>query len=301
MLLTKPPLCNRSDRRSGQLTLPNQILRGLLLSVSLALVPIQAPAQADDQTLADIRQELSVLFVELQRLKRELSTTGSPSVPIGGGAPLERLDAIEVEMQRLTSKTERLEFRLNSVVKDGTNRVGDLEFRLCELEPKCDVGSLGQTGLLGGGTSTNAPAAPLTPKPAATGSGTEMAMSEQADFDRAKTALDAGEFTNAVTGFQDFLDSYPGGQLTSTAQFYRGQSLEGMGETSAAARAYLESFSGDPNGKMAPNALLRLGVTLDALGQTSEACVTLGEVSTRFPGGKPDEQAQKTRRELGCS
>lgn len=296
MLLTEPPRRNRSDRRSGQLT-----LRGLILSLSLVLVPIQAPAQADDQTLADIRQELSVLFVELQRLKRELSTTGSPSVPIGGGAPLERLDAIEVEMQRLTAKTERLEFRLNSVVKDGTNRVGDLEFRLCELEPKCDVGKLGQTGLLGGGTGASAPAGAITPNAPKPSGGTEMALAEQADFDRAKAALDAGEFTNAATGFQDFLDSYPGGQLTSTAQFYRGQSLEGMGETSAAARAYLESFSGDPNGKMAPNALLRLGVTLADLGQNSEACVTLGEVSTRFPGGDPDTQAQETRRELGCS
>ncbi len=44
----------------------------LLAGVLGAAVPVLA----QDQTLADIRQELSVLSVEVQRLKRELSTTG---------------------------------------------------------------------------------------------------------------------------------------------------------------------------------------------------------------------------------
>ncbi|MEL6652920.1 MAG: hypothetical protein AAFQ87_19130, partial [Bacteroidota bacterium] len=36
------------------------------------------------ETLADLRQELSVLTVEMQKLRRELSTTGSPNVVVGG-------------------------------------------------------------------------------------------------------------------------------------------------------------------------------------------------------------------------
>lgn len=298
MLLTKPSCRNRSNRGGRQLT-----SRGLILSLCLALVPIQAPAQANDQTLADIRQELSVLYVSLQRLKRELSTTTSPSVPASGGGPLERLDAIEIEMQRLTAKTERLEFRLNSVVKDGTNRVGDLEFRLCELEPKCDVGKLGKTSTLGGGALPATAAAPAagTIGDTAASATPELALAEQADFNAAKAALDGGQFVNAAAGFEGYLNTYPGGQLTSSAQYYRGRALEGLGETSSAARAYLESFSGDPAGANAPDALLRLGVTLAALGQTSEACVTLGEVSARFPGGKPDAEAKKARSGLGCS
>ncbi len=302
MLLTKPSCRNRSARGDRRLT-----LRGLILALSLALAPVQAPAQASDQTLADIRQELSVLYVELQRLKRELSTTSGPSVPAAGSAPLERLDAIEIEMQRLTAKTERLEFRLNSVVKDGTNRIGDLEFRLCELDAKCDISKLPKTGILGGGklpATAAAPAAGGAGTDTGTGTGgatTELAVAEQADFDAAKAALDQGQFVNAAAGFEAFVNNYPGGQLTSAAQYFRGRALEGLGETSSAARAYLESFSSDPTGANAPNALLRLGVTLAALGQTSEACVTLGEVSTRFPGGKPDAEAQKARGDLGCS
>ena len=48
-------------------------MRRALLCVALLVWPVCAFAQ-QDQTLADIRQELTVLYVEIQRLNRELST-----------------------------------------------------------------------------------------------------------------------------------------------------------------------------------------------------------------------------------
>ena len=86
------------------------------------------------QTLADIRQDLNILYVEVQRLKGELSTTQGPSVSVAAGSVLERVQSIETELQRLTALSEELQFRVERVVQDGTNRVGDLEFRLVELE-----------------------------------------------------------------------------------------------------------------------------------------------------------------------
>ena len=105
----------------------------LIVALGLAFGPVTAQAQ-DAQTLADVRQELTVLNVEVQKLRRELSTTGGASVAVTGGSVLERVNAMESELQRLTSKTEELENRINRVVADGTNRIGDLEFRLVELE-----------------------------------------------------------------------------------------------------------------------------------------------------------------------
>ncbi|MEO0677810.1 MAG: tol-pal system protein, partial [Pseudomonadota bacterium] len=103
-----------------------QIARVLGLVVGLTAAPAMAQ---QDQTLADIRQELSVLFVEVQRLKQELNTSGAPS-GTGGGSVLDRVNAIEMELQQLTSKSEELEFRIDRIVRDGTNRIGDLEFRI---------------------------------------------------------------------------------------------------------------------------------------------------------------------------
>jgi len=269
----------------------------LALGLSVASV-MPSGAQDRAQSLADIRQEMSMLYVEVQKLKTELSTTAAPMVPTVAGSPTQRLDAIEGEMTRLTSKIEELEFRINSVVKDGTNRIGDLEFRLVELEGG-DVSTLGDTTTLGGGELPTAATTPIALTPDATG-GTQLAVSEQEDFDKAANALEAGDFAEAASLFSGFIDAYPGGPLTNEAHFQQGEALTGQGDIKSAARAYLNAFSGAPNGDRAPDALFRLGNALGGLGQISEACATLAEVGKRFPGVPAVDDALSARAALGC-
>ncbi|MDF1729437.1 MAG: hypothetical protein P1U53_16975, partial [Sulfitobacter sp.] len=122
-------------------------LVGALFGTSVLVSPAFAQ---DQQTLADIRQELTVLHVDIQRLKRELSTTGGVNSSVAASSSvLDRVGAIEAGLQRLTAQTEQLEYRINRIVADGTNRIGDLEFRLVELEGG-DIGALGETSTLGG-------------------------------------------------------------------------------------------------------------------------------------------------------
>ncbi len=251
-------------------------------------------AQDRTQTLADIRQELSLLYVEIQNLKRELSTTGAASGSGAGGSVLDRVDAIETALSGLIGRTEELEFRIDRIVRDGTNRIGDLEFRLVELEGG-DLSQLGQTTTLGGGE------APTGPAVANTDDAGQMAMGEQADFDAAYAALGEGNFEDAVNRFGTFTDTYTGGPLSGQAHFLRGEALSGLGRTTDAARAYLTSFSGSPDGLRAPDALFKLGEALGELGQTSEACATLGEVGVRFPTSPVVAEAEAVRRTLGCN
>lgn len=281
----------------------------MLRIAALLLIVFAVPlgAQTRDETLADIRQELSVLYVEVQRLKRELSTTGTPSVQTGGSSVLDRLDTLEAEMRRVTARAEELEFRINSVVGDGTRRIGDLEFRLCELETDCDIAELGDTPTLGG----ELPEGSVTGSAIGTDAGTdigsgdddgvEMAMGEQADFDTALAAYDGGDYAAAAEQFSAYTVNYPGGPLSGDAHFWRGQSHAALEEWSSAARAFLESFSGTPGGQKAPEALYMLGVSLDRIGQRDEACLTLHEVPVRFPGNDFAARAQDQMRDLGCS
>lgn len=259
---------------------------------------LAGPLAAQDQSLADIRQKLSILYVEIQSLRNELSTSGQATTSLTGNSSLERLDAIEAELQRLTSKTEELEFRINRITVDGTNRIGDLEFRLCELETGCDIGQLGDTPSLGGVDSADGVPTPQDPP---VSGGPELALSEQVDFDRAQTALVDGEFRAAADQMTTFLQAYPAGPLTAQAYYLRGEALEGLGEMSAAARSYLDSFSGDPEGNIAPDALFKLGTSLAALGQVTDACVTLAEVPIRFPASDAVLEANSAMRNLGCS
>ncbi|MEO0929992.1 MAG: tol-pal system protein YbgF [Pseudomonadota bacterium] len=268
----------------------------IALVCAILLIPVPALAQ-NEETLADIRQQLTVLYVDVQRLRRELSTTGGLNAGVVGNTPLDRLNAIEAELQRLTSKSEELEFRVNRITVDGTNRIGDLEFRLCELEADCDIGQLGDTPSLGG--VENGAGVPSADPAPATG-GPALAVGEQGDLERAQEALAAGDFRGAVDQLAAFSTTYPGSPLTADANYLRGEALEGLGNLTDAARAYLEAFSGDPTGTTAPDALFKLGTSLGAIGQTQDACLTLAEVGVRFPGNPAVSDAQFAMQNLGC-
>ena len=277
------------------------VLAFAVLVTSLTLLGAGRGHAQSAETLADIRQELNLLYVDVQRLRRELSTTGSAGSNMSGTSVLDRIGVIETELQRLTEKTEQLEHRVNRVVTDGTNRIGDLEFRLVELEGG-DVSKLGQTTTLGGdikpadgGNSTAVPAPTPTPP------SSELAVGEEADFNAASSALDAGNHAQAADLFVRFNQSYPGSPMAQQADFKRGKALDGLGDTREAARAYLASFTGLPTGPVASEALFELGAALGRLGQTSQACVTLSEVSVRFPGSQSVARAQQEMAGLGCS
>ncbi|MGI9367664.1 MAG: tol-pal system protein YbgF [Ruegeria sp.] len=265
-----------------------------------AVVMTAGVAKAQDQqTLADIRQELTVLHVEIQRLKREFSTTGTPAPNLSGSSILERVDAIEAELQRLTRQTEQLNQRVESIVADGTNRIGDLEFRLVELEGG-DLSTLGETSTLGGGEQSAVVVSPTPAEPVSTELG-ELAIGEQADFNAAAQALADGDFQSAVGLFSQFDLSYPGSPLAPEANLRRGQALVGIGDTREAARAFLASFTGDSEGPLAPEALFELGAALGRMEQTDQACITLNEVGVRFPASPSVSAATQEMAALGCS
>ncbi|MGB8812365.1 MAG: tol-pal system protein YbgF [Paracoccaceae bacterium] len=270
-----------------------------VLTFVLVMLPGFVFAQDRAQSLADIRAELSALSAEFNALKQELVTTGAAQSGAAGGSALQRLDTIEAALVQLTAKTETVELRLNKVVTDGTNRVGDLEFRVTELEGG-DVGAIPATPTLGGDTVAGAGTVASPLEPAVVEGGAELAMGEQADFDRAQAVLASGDFRAAADQFATFAQTYTGGPLTYEAHFLRGDALSQLGETKDAARAYLDSFSGAPTGPRAGEALLKLGQALGTLGQTPEACVTLTEVGTRFPGSIHATNASIAMQGLAC-
>ena len=261
----------------------------LLISVSFVICASQLSAQDNTHNLADIRTELDHLSSQIQGLRSELVESGATGGDVSGGNALQRVDAIESELRVLTGQIEELQFRIEQIAKDATNRVGDLEFRLTELEGG-DPSSQGQTAPLGGSPSTrfNVP------------SSIEMTVSEKGDFEAAKTALDTGDHVKAAELFQNFNTTYPGGPLSAQALYFRGEALFQLQDWKNAGRSFLDSFSSFPNGQVAPNALYWLGVSLSKLDKTTQACKTLTEVEARFPGHDMAISAQTEMQVLAC-
>ncbi|MCY4300487.1 MAG: tol-pal system protein YbgF [Aestuariivita sp.] len=264
----------------------------ILLCFLFVAVSSSGSAQTEN-TLADIRQELNVLYVEIQRLKRELSTTGGPEVPLTGGSVLERVQSMEAELQRLTAQTEQLNYRIERIVHDGTNRIGDLEFRLVELEGG-DINQLGETTTLGGKAATT------SSERAQPSENIQLAIGEQVDFDTAVASFDAADYPQAITLFEAFNRAYPGSPLAAEAHLLRGKALRQTNDTQAAARAFLNSYTASSQEPIAPEAIFQLGIALGDLGNKHEACVTLGEVGVRFPRSPFIEKAAEQMIVLEC-
>ncbi len=247
------------------------------------------------QSVADVRADLDVLNRQIQELRTALVQSGSGGgLPTAAATPLVRLDQLEAELRRLTNRVEVLGNDVTRIVTDATNRVGDLEFRLTELEGG-DVSLLARPDPLGGGVT--APAAPAQVLPE---NGGDAIATEQQDFDAAMAAASAGEHARAAEMLATFLTTYPGGPLSSEAQFRRGEALAATGDDRGAARSFLDAFSGAPEGAFAPPALSGLAESLGQLGQVNEACLTLTEVVTRYPGSPAAALAPAKRQALAC-
>ncbi len=275
-------------------------LSGWLGAMTLAAALAGAAPVPAAETLADIKAELTILNGQIGQLRDELVRTGAArGLPTQAAPALTRLDQLEAELKRLTDRVDVLMNDVERITADATNHVGDIEFRLTELEGG-DTSVLARPEPLGGGVTRPKPR-PFPPETASVNdTGAPMVAAEKSDFDAAVAAADAGDNAKAAQLFASFLSDYPGGPLTTEAQYRRGQALAAQSDWRGAARSYLDAFSGAPQDPRAPNALFQLAVSLGKLGQTEEACLTLGEVDSRYPGSDVAADVSAERQALAC-
>ncbi|MGP9790269.1 tetratricopeptide repeat protein [Roseinatronobacter sp. NSM] len=275
-----------------------RLLRVTTIAV-LMLGPILAPAQAQDapqttqpaDSLAQLRSEISALSGLVAGLAADLSSGAGSAGEAQGfdGSLIDQVERIRDELASLTARAEALEFRVRRVVDDASNRIGDMEFRLTELE--------------GGDTSALPPTPPLGGDAGAArdgGPAPQLAAGEQTAFDAARALLDAGDTDGATTALSVFLETYPGSPLGAQASTLLAQAQRDAGAESDAARTWLNLYLANPEGPDAPHALLELGNSLAQLGQQAEACVMFEELFTRFPDTAQAQQGRDAHRLQEC-
>ena len=248
--------------------------------------PVLAPAQAD--TVADLRAELTALSGVVADLARELSSGSAEPQPDFDGALIDRVEHIREELARLTGRAEELEFRIRRTIDEASNRLGDLEFRMTELE--------------GGDTSALPPTRPLDGggQPSVNDDAPQLAAGEQSAFDSAQALAEEGNHEAAADALKQFLEFYPGSPLRADASILLGEMHRARGAETDAARVYLNLYLADPDGDDAPRALLALGESLGRLEQREEACIMLDELLDRFATSPQAAEASEARARLSC-
>jgi tol-pal system protein YbgF len=113
---------------------------------------------------------------------------------------------------------------------------------------------------------------------AATGSSVEQRVYTQA-FD----ALKAGSYSVAITGFKDFLSSYPASGLAENAQYWLGEAYYVTRDYDNASGAFRTVLQKWPDSRKGPDAMLKLGFTQYELKRYADSRKTLEEVTRKFP------------------
>ncbi|WP_118136510.1 tol-pal system protein YbgF [Oceanicella sp. SM1341] len=262
------------------------------LVISLVL-PVCGMAQTapNAQSLEDIRQNLMAIDAEVAQLRNQLVATGN-QLPATAGNPLQRLDALEHNTRLLTGRVEQLQNDIRRMADDAGRRYSDVDFRLTEIEGG-DTALLGNPVALGGGVTDGTAGSgsgfggPISPSQSDTPT-VAVAISEQNSYDAAASALEAGRFEEAASGFSQFLAQYPDSPLANDATFELAEANLASGSFRDAAKGYLKAFNAEPSGPNAPEALYGVGISLQYLGQMPEACLTYDEVERRFPDMDPE-------------
>lgn len=252
-----------------------------------------AALQDQSPRLADLRARLTVAQSQLQELRAQLRAQGAPGYKALGGPDkaIDRMNTLEADMRRLTAETQSLTNRLDRALASNRTLLDDLEFRICEMEPACDLGALTTPT-----ESTHVP--PAATRPTAPAVAT---AAEQAAFDQAKASADAGEPARAAAQWAFFLNAHPASPLAVPAMLAEGQALSASGDDLGAARAWLTAFAAQPNGPGAADALLGVADALAKGGANPErACYYLAELSARFPLAPQAATAESRSKAMAC-
>jgi tol-pal system protein YbgF len=206
----------------------------------------------------------------------------------------QRLDEAQASLRELRGRVDELEHSNDELRKQQRDLYADLEKRI-SAAGGAGAGATAPAGSAAAGSvgAAGTGAAPAAPAPGAGGSdngggGAAAANTpssvEQAVYSQAFDALKAGSYSVAITGFKDFLGTYPTSPLAENAQYWLGETYYVNRDYEAAAGAFRTVMRKWPDSRKAPDALLKLGYTQSEQKQYAAARATLQEVTRKYPG-----------------
>ena len=200
---------------------------------------MSTPAEEDP-----VQIKLNDIDVRLTRVERIVTNQSLVEMA-------QHMDQLQAEVRQLRGRIDELENGSEAMRKQQRDLYGDLDKRLSALQGTAPGGAAGASGgAAAAGAGASAGSAP------AAGSSVEQAVYNQA-FD----ALKANSYSIAITGFKDFLATYPASPLAENAQYWLGESYYVTRDYENAATAFRAVLAKWPDSRKAPDALLKLGYT----------------------------------------
>jgi tol-pal system protein YbgF len=121
-------------------------------------------------------------------------------------------------------------------------------------------------------------------------------LSEQALYDQAKQAFDAGELEKARQGFQEFMKRFPDSQNADNAQFWIGEIYYREKWYEKAIVEYQKVVEDYPKGNKIRSAMLKQGYAFINIGDNANARLILKDLISKYPN---TTEAQLATQKLG--
>ncbi len=104
-------------------------------------------------------------------------------------------------------------------------------------------------------------------------------------YEKAFTLLRDKKYEQAEQAFQDFLNRYPGHNLSSNAKYWLGETFYVRNNFERAARIFAEAYQQHPEGTKGPDNLLKLALSLAGMDKKDDACLTLTQLKREYASG----------------
>ena len=278
-----------------RVTLPF-VAAGAVLVAVLGAGCASTPA-ADDPT----QVKLNDLDARVARIERIISNQSLVDLA-------QHLDQVQADVRQLRGRLEELEYNNETMKKQQRDLYSDLDKRVAALGggsgrsvsggssamggdagTAAAAGSAGGSsgsGSAGGGTGSSGGAVPPS---SASGSAAATdapggSSEEQTVYAQSFDALKAGSYSVAITGFKDFLSSYPSSPLAENAQYWLGEAYYVTHDLNGASSAFKTVLQKYPDGRKGPDAMLKLGYTQLEQKNVGEGRATLQQVVQKYPG-----------------
>lgn len=309
------------------------VLGGLAMA-AVAATSLPAAAQSVDES------RIRKIEAEVRALQRSVFPGGTgkffePEISGNSASPtttvpnsttavtdiLVRLDALEAQLQGLTSQTEQNTNSLNLL----STRVAALETPVAPspfgpapttsaptaTTPTTGTPAANLGAMTGGASSTAQPvqAAPAGPTAARLAAVQEIAKPQTDDpgddeYTYGFRLWDAGFYPEAQQQLTMFVEKYPTHSRATFGRNLLGRAYLDNGKPKEAAPWFLRNYQSDKQAARAPDSLLYLAEAMIAQKDTSRACIALAEFGDTYPAlasGRLADQYQSNLRKVTCN
>ncbi len=254
------------ERQNASTNAALREVKGNLDEINFSLQAENKRSKEIQASLEVVSQNTKGLTDELSIIKRNQADLGSKMFSSAGGGGKNtdgQLDEVRHEITETNAKLDALKAILLQ--------------RLAELEQSQQPAKTGEA--VAAKTNNTAATVPA-------GDPNQMYQAAYLDYTK-------GNFDLAVSGFREYLKSFPDAEFAGNAQYWVGESLYSLGKYDEAIPEFDKVIKGYPASSKVPGAMLKKGYCFDALKKPKEAKAAFGELIKKYPASEAAKLAEE--------